>query len=57
MNKRFIPAAVAFLLLLLQFTDSYAASPGPYDGEWNGQATSAGEMSRALLKSRSGTAV
>jgi hypothetical protein len=44
MNNRFIVAAVACLLLLLQFHDACAAGPaaGPYDGEWKGMATSAG---------------
>ncbi len=42
MNNRYNFAAVAFLLLLLPFNHGDAASPGPYDGEWNGQATSAG---------------
>jgi hypothetical protein len=42
MNNRYIVAAVALLLLLFPFSHGDAASPGPYDGEWNGQATSAG---------------
>ena len=42
MNNRYIVAAVAFLLLLFPLNHGDAASPGPYDGEWNGQATSAG---------------
>jgi hypothetical protein len=37
------------LALLLQFNDSYAASPGPYDGEWNGQATSAGKRCKRAV--------
>jgi hypothetical protein len=41
MNNRFI-VAVAFLLLLFQLDKGNAASPGPYDGEWKGQATSSG---------------
>jgi hypothetical protein len=41
-NNRFIVAAVAILLLLFRFNYGDAASPGPYDGEWTGQATSAG---------------
>jgi hypothetical protein len=49
MNKRFIVAAVAFLLLLLQFNNSYAANPGPYDGEWKGQATSVGERCKRAV--------
>jgi hypothetical protein len=49
MNKRFIVTAVAFLLLLLQFNHSYAASPGPNDGEWKGQATSAGERCKRAV--------
>jgi hypothetical protein len=49
MNKRFIAAAVAFLLLLLRFNHIYAASRGPYDGEWKGQATSAGERCKRAV--------
>jgi len=40
MNNQLIVAAVAFLLLLLQFNNANAA--GPYDGEWKGTATSTG---------------
>jgi hypothetical protein len=43
MNNRFMVAAVAFLLLLFQFSRGNAAGTGPYDGEWKGTATSAGE--------------
>jgi hypothetical protein len=49
MNNRFIIAAVALLLLLFQFNHSDAASPGPYDGEWKGQATSAGERCKRAV--------
>lgn len=50
MNNRFIVAAVAFLLLLLQFNRVDAAGSGPFDGEWKGAATSAGERcKRAAL--------
>ena len=41
MTNRFIVAVMAFLLFLLQFND--ARSAGPYDGEWQGTATSVGE--------------
>lgn len=44
MTNRFIVAIVAFLLLLIQFNDAGAA--GPYDGEWQGTATSVGERCR-----------
>jgi hypothetical protein len=43
MTNRFIIAILAFLLLL-QFND--AGTAGPYDGEWQGTATSAGERCR-----------
>ena len=49
MNKRFVVAAVAFLLLLLQFNRSHAAGSSPYDGEWTGQATSAGERCKRAV--------
>jgi hypothetical protein len=49
MSNRFIVAAVAFLLLPLQFNPGDAASPGPFDGEWNGQATSAGERCKRAV--------
>jgi hypothetical protein len=48
MNNRFIVAA-AFLLLLFQLNHGDAASPGPYDGEWTGQATSAGERCKRAV--------
>jgi hypothetical protein len=47
MNNRF--ATVAFLLLLFQFNHGDAASPGPYDGAWKGQATSAGERCKRAV--------
>jgi hypothetical protein len=49
MNNRFIVAAVAFLLLLFQFNRGDAAGPGPYDGEWKGTATSAGERCKRAV--------
>jgi hypothetical protein len=48
MNNPFIVATVAFLLLLSQF--SHAGAAGPYDGKWNGTATSTGERcNRAVV--------
>ncbi len=47
MDKRFIVAAVAFLLLLLRFNGADAA--GPYDGEWTGTATSNGEHCKRAI--------
>lgn len=41
MNKRFVVAAVAIVLLLYGFNDGCAA--GPYDGEWMGTATPSGD--------------
>jgi hypothetical protein len=46
MNDRHVVAGFAYLLLLLQFNAADAASPGPYDGEWKGTATSTGERCR-----------
>jgi hypothetical protein len=49
MNGPRIVATAAFLLLLPQFNKADAA--GPYDGEWTGTATSAGERcKRAVVK-------
>jgi hypothetical protein len=47
MNNRRIVAAVAFLLLLLQFGAAGAA--GPYDGEWSGTATSTGDRCKRAV--------
>jgi hypothetical protein len=41
MNNSFVVAVAAFLALLPQFHDAKAA--GPYDGTWNGTATSTGD--------------
>lgn len=43
MNIRYVVAAFAYLLLPLPFHAADAASPGPYDGEWKGTATSTGD--------------
>jgi hypothetical protein len=49
MNGLLIVTTAAFLLLLSQFNNADAA--GPYDGEWTGTATSAGERcKRAVVK-------
>jgi hypothetical protein len=49
MNGPLIVATAAFLLLLPQFNNADAA--GPYDGEWTGTATSAGERcKRAVVR-------
>jgi hypothetical protein len=49
MNDRLIVAAVAVLLLLFQLKHGDAADPGPYDGEWKGTATSAGERCKRAV--------
>jgi len=47
MNGPLIVATAAFLLLLPQFNNADAA--GPYDGEWTGTATSAGERCKQAV--------
>src|SRR5882672_11090919 len=47
MNNLLIVATAAFLLLLPQFNNADAA--GPYDGEWSGTATSAGERCKQAV--------
>jgi hypothetical protein len=47
MNRPLIVATAAFLLLLPRFNNADAA--GPYDGEWSGTATSAGERCRQAV--------
>ena len=49
MNRPLIVATAAFLLFLPRFNNADAA--GPYDGEWTGTATSAGERcEQAVVK-------
>jgi hypothetical protein len=47
MNGPLIVATAAFLLLLPRFNDADAA--GPYDGEWSGTATSAGDRCKQAV--------
>src|SRR6266436_1192533 len=47
MNNLLIVATAAFSLLLPQFNNADAA--GPYDGEWSGTATSAGERCKQAV--------
>src|SRR5882762_4955802 len=47
MNNLLIVATAAFLLLLPQLNNADAA--GPYDGEWSGTATSAGERCKQAV--------
>src|SRR5712672_3858357 len=47
MNRPLIVATAAFLLLLPRFNNADAA--GPYDGEWSGTATSAGERCKQAV--------
>jgi hypothetical protein len=47
MNRPLIVATAAFLLLLPRFNSADAA--GPYDGEWSGTATSAGERCKQAV--------
>jgi len=48
MNRPLIVATAAFLLLLPRFNNADAA--GPYDGEWSGTATSAGERCKQVWR-------
>jgi hypothetical protein len=47
MNNRLIIAVVAFLLFPLQFAG--AGSTGPFDGEWQGTATSNGDRCKRAV--------
>jgi hypothetical protein len=47
MIRPLIVATVVFLLLLQRFNSADAA--GPYDGEWSGTATSAGERCKQAV--------
>src|SRR5258708_13051227 len=47
MNTLLIVGTAAFVLLLPQFNNADAA--GPYDGEWSGTATSAGERCKQAV--------